>query len=84
MARSASTVVTPAEKKEMVRAAKVELKASKEVVKDITGRAKAIAKARKDIVKAWGVEDKALTKEAAAAEKAVAATAARIEALTAA
>ena len=62
MARKPSAVLTAAEKKELVKAAKVELKAAKAAATELGKRVKEVAKARKEVVKQWTAEDKAINK----------------------
>ena len=62
MARKPSAVLTAAEKKELVKAAKVELREAKAVATELGKRVKEVTKARKEVVKQWAAEDKAFDK----------------------
>lgn len=71
MPRKPSVVITPAEKKEMLKAAKLELKEAKAVLAEIGKRGKAVEKERKALLKLQVAEDKQFAKETSAAEKLV-------------
>ena len=83
MARKPSAVLTAAEKKELVKAAKVELREAKAAATDLGKRVKEVTKARKEVVKQWTVEDKAFDKEAVAAAKNIAALEEKVASLAA-
>ena len=83
MARKPSAVLTAAEKKELVKAAKVELKAAKAAATELSKRVKEVAKARKEVVKQWAAEDKAFDKEALVAAKNVVALEEKVAGLSA-
>ena len=83
MARKPSAVLTAAEKKELVKAAKVELKAAKAYATELGKRLKEVAKTRKEIVKHWAPEDKAFDKDAVAAAKNIAALEEKVAGLVA-
>ena len=83
MARKPSAVLTAAEKKDLVRAAKVELREAKAAATELGKRVKEVAKARKEVVKQWAAEDKAFDKEAVVAAKNIAALEEKIAGLSA-
>ena len=83
MARKPSAVLTAAEKKDLLRAAKVELREAKAAAGEVAKRVKEVAKARKEVVKQWAAEDKAFDKEAVVAAKNVAALEEKVAGLTA-
>lgn len=73
MARKPSVVLTPAEKKELVKSLKSEVKEAAAAVKALAAEQKLVAKARK-------AEDTEFNKRLAAAEKAAATATAKLEA----
>ena len=83
MARKPSAVLTAAEKKELVKAAKVELREAKAAATELGKRVKEVTKARKEVVKQWAAEDKTFDKEAVAAAKNIAAREAKVAGLSA-
>ena len=76
MARKPSAVLTAAEKKDLLRAAKVELREAKAAAGEVAKRVKEVAKARKEVMKQWTAEDVAAAKNIAALEEKVAGLAA--------
>ena len=83
MARKPSAVLTAAEKKELVKAAKVELREAKAAATELGKRVKEVTKARKEVVKQWAAEDKTFDKEAVAAAKNIAALEEKVAGLSA-
>ena len=83
MARKPSAVLTAAEKKELVKAAKVELKAAKAAATELGKRVKEVTKARKEVVKQWAADDKVFDKEAVVAAKNIAALEEKVAGLSA-
>ena len=83
MARKPSAVLTAAEKKELVKAAKVELREAKAAATELGKRVKEVTKARKEVVKQWAAEDKAFDKEAVTAAKNIAALEEKVAGLSA-
>ena len=83
MARKPSAVLTAAEKKELGKAAKVELREAKAAATELGKRVKEVAKARKEVVKQWAAEDKAFDKEAVVAAKNIAALEEKVAGLSA-
>ena len=83
MARKPSAVLTAAEKKELVKAAKVELREAKAAATELGKRVKEVTKARKEVVKQWAAEDKVFDKEAVAAAKNIAALEEKVAGLSA-
>ena len=83
MARKPSAVLTAAEKKELVKAAKVELREAKAAATELGKRVKEVTKARKEVVKQWAVEDKVFDKQAVAAAKNIAALEEKVAGLAA-
>lgn len=83
MARKPSAVLTAAEKKELVKATKVELREAKATATELAKRVKEVAKTRKEVVKQWAAEDKAFDKEAVVAAKNIAALEEKIAGLSA-
>ena len=83
MARKPSAVLTAAEKKDLLRAAKVELREAKATAGEIAKRVKEVAKARKEVVKQWAAEDKAFDKAFVAAAKNIAALEEKVAGLSA-
>ena len=83
MARKPSAVFTAAEKKELVKAAKVELCEAKATATELAKRVKEVAKARKEVAKQWAAEDKAFDKEAVVAAKNIAALEEKVAGLSA-
>ena len=73
MARKPSAVLTAAEKKDLLRAAKVELREAKAAATELGKRVKEVTKARKEVVKQWAADDKVFDKEAVVAAKNIAA-----------
>ena len=83
MARKPSAVLTAAEKKDLLRAAKVELREAKAAAGEVAKRVKEVTQARQEIVKQWAVEDKAFDKEAVVAAKNIAALEEKVAGLSA-
>ena len=83
MARKPSAVLTAAEKKELIKATKVELREAKATATELAKRVKEVAKARKEVAKQWAAEDKAFDKEAVVAAKNIAALEEKVAGLSA-
>lgn len=83
MARKPSAVLTAAEKKDLLRAAKVELREAKAAAGEVAKRVKEVAKVRKEVVKQWTAEDKEFDKKAVAAAKNIAALEEKVAGLSA-